>query len=63
MDIAVQIACTPVQKRRIKSFSGDIVMWVTSVNAKKELLATSLLAIALAVGLGTFSFGLFWDSS
>lgn len=34
-------------------------MWVTSVNAKKELLATSLLAIALAVGLGTFSFGLF----
>ena len=34
-------------------------MWVTSVNAKKELLATSLLAIALAVGLGTLSFGLF----
>ena len=29
------------------------------MNAKKELLATSLLAIALAVGLGTLSFGLF----
>ncbi len=34
-------------------------MLVTHVNAKKELLATSVLAIALAVGLGALSFGLF----
>ncbi|MGD0978221.1 MAG: hypothetical protein ABR962_03670 [Candidatus Bathyarchaeia archaeon] len=32
------------------------------MNAKKELLATSLLAIALAVGLGTLSFGLFSEA-
>jgi hypothetical protein len=32
------------------------------VNAKKELLATSLLAIALAAGLGTLSFGLFSEA-
>jgi hypothetical protein len=32
------------------------------VNTKKELLATSLLAIALAVGLGTISFGLFSEA-
>jgi hypothetical protein len=34
-------------------------MLVARVNAKKELLVTSLLAIALAVGLGALSFGLF----
>jgi hypothetical protein len=32
------------------------------VNEKKELLATSLLAIALAVGLGALSFGLFSEA-
>lgn len=32
------------------------------MNAKKELLATSLLAIALAAGLGTLSFGLFSEA-
>lgn len=32
------------------------------MNTKKELLATSLLAIALAVGLGTISFGLFSEA-
>lgn len=32
------------------------------MNPKKELLATSLLAIALAVGLGTLSFGLFSEA-
>jgi hypothetical protein len=32
------------------------------VNAKKELLATSLLAITLAVGLGALSFGLFSEA-
>jgi hypothetical protein len=37
-------------------------MLVTSMNTKKELLATSLLAISLAAGLGTLSFGLFSGS-
>lgn len=32
------------------------------MNTKKELLATSLLAITLAVGLGTLSFGLFSEA-
>ena len=36
---------------------------MTSINAKKELLATSLLAIALAVGLGILSLVLFSGAS
>jgi hypothetical protein len=45
---AVQIICTPVQKRRIKSFTAYSSYSVALVSSKKELLIAMLLAIALA---------------